>query len=297
MVIKYRMFPYPVLADFLDDYRDSRFDTTIDISKDGFNIRVDFNTILRNPELQTLVDTGKAKFVYHLECSQTGFRKVIQTSEKICFDTLSYHEVRGKLEICALIVAIQDIDEYTNALFHEDYAGTTFSIEAGCILAVGRQIYMIIEKDRDDLSNIPSIFSIIPKVDNTVKHMIVDTQDASGKIVIQIPMRDFTVYDLLNESTKIQPVLNSIVIIPALIVALEQVKATPCDSRYELESFGWYITIRKVLAERFSCNIESEDFENWDIVELAQKLINEPLHDALIELTKIGRDDRGSDSE
>ena len=35
MEIRYKLYPYPVLAYYSDDYKDGSFDTTIDLQKDG----------------------------------------------------------------------------------------------------------------------------------------------------------------------------------------------------------------------------------------------------------------------
>ena len=45
-----------------------------------------FSTFAGNPyfiDIQELIDEGKAAFVYHLECAQTGYRKAVTSSNKI----------------------------------------------------------------------------------------------------------------------------------------------------------------------------------------------------------------------
>ena len=74
MEIRYKLYPYPVLAYYSDDYKDGSFDTTIDLQKDGYNIRIDFMASLTNEGLKKLIHDGQAQYVYHLECAQTGFR-------------------------------------------------------------------------------------------------------------------------------------------------------------------------------------------------------------------------------
>lgn len=39
MEIRYKLYPYPVLAYYSDDYKDGSFDTTIDLQKDGYSKR------------------------------------------------------------------------------------------------------------------------------------------------------------------------------------------------------------------------------------------------------------------
>ena len=52
MEIRYKLYPYPVLAYYSDDYKDGGFDTTIDLQKDGYNIRIDFMASLTNEGLK-----------------------------------------------------------------------------------------------------------------------------------------------------------------------------------------------------------------------------------------------------
>ena len=53
------------------------------------------------------------------------------------------------------------------------------------------------------------------------------------------------------------------------------------DERYEYSSYAWYRAIKKALANKFNCDIESNEFSNRNMLEMAQKLINAPLSDAL----------------
>ena len=167
MVIRHKMYPYPVLAEFLDDYINSKFEVTAEIVTHGYDQRLYFNVTLKNEGLQQLIREGKAYYVYHLECSQTGFRKAITTQEKISDIIISHKEVCGKLQICPFIVAATDIKNYTNTAFHPDYEGLPFSIEAGCVLAIASPREIIITKEIDDLAKIPSIFSIVPAYDES----------------------------------------------------------------------------------------------------------------------------------
>ena len=42
MEIKYKLYPYPVLSSYSDDYKTGSFDATIDVVRDGYNYRLDF---------------------------------------------------------------------------------------------------------------------------------------------------------------------------------------------------------------------------------------------------------------
>lgn len=290
------MFPYPVLTSFTDDYSKSTFEATIEKVTHGFDFVLYFQGTLHDDGLQKLIQDGMAEYVYHLECSQTGYRMAIRTSDKMCNKQISHKDVCGKLQICPFIVAKQDIKAYSNAAFHPDYSDVVFDIEAGCVLAIGSPRELFVEKEIDDLSRIPSIFSIIRNVDPSVSSMTVDT--SRERIIILVPMEDFAKYSLIDKGTMLCDTLNSMVVVPALLFALDEVKRMPPHERYQYEDNGciWYTTIKKVLSEQFNCDIESMTFDSMNSFELAQRLINEPLHNALDTLLTLG-DNRNGGSE
>lgn len=279
MDIRHKLYPYPVLSYYTDDYENSRFDTAILPEQDGFNLRINFLAELINEELIGMLARGEISFVYHLECAQTGYRVAVSAK---CFEAVHLipnKRISGCLQICPFIVASEDLPAYINSCFNPDYRGFKFSIEAGCVMAVGRQVNIDVNNEINELSNTPSVFSIIKNDDETAIGMEVDMDHK--KIVIKLPEQDFFNYKSLRDEIIIQPVLNSLVVIPALTYVLEEIVKRDADERYEYSSYSWYRAIKKALAERFNCNIESDQLAEKNMLELAQKLINVPLSDAL----------------
>ena len=223
MDIRYKMYPYPVLAYFLDDYKDKHaFDVKITNVKDGFNTRLVFEAALTNKELLGLVRSGKASFVYHMECSQTGFRKVIRTDKLSSSYVLSNREVKNLVQICPFIVADENLQSYFSKDFDDDYKGMSFDVEEGCVLAVGQQVNADVSVRIDDLANTPSIFSIIQNTDETIKEMKVD--GSGEKIVVQLPYNDYYSYKSLSQNPRFETVLNALTIVPALVLVIEEIK-------------------------------------------------------------------------
>lgn len=279
MEIKHKLYPYPVLSYYSDDYFDSSFDVVIDSANIGFNLKLDFLAELKNIGLEKLLDSGKAKIVYHLECAQTGYRVVFNTSHFENSFMIDNKMINGKLQICPFIVASEDISDYVNDNFHKDYRGFKFSIEKGCVMAVGRQLSIFIEKDINDLANTSSILSIIKHNDEFETGMIVDLDHK--KILIKIPEKDFINLKNLKGEIIVQPLLNSLIIIPTLIYVLEEISKREPEDRYEYSTYAWYRTIKKSLATNFDCDIEDAKFSNKNMLVLAQNLINSPLSNAL----------------
>jgi len=282
MEIRYRLYPYPVLASFLPEvYKTSYFKVVINEVQDGYNRKLMFTAYLKNRELQNLIEKNKANYVYHLECAQTGFRKVIETKKECESYTLEEKKVKGRLQICAFIVAKENLQGFTSEDFDEDYSGLKFDIDAGCVLAVnGSQISIDIVDDFEDLANTPSIFSIIQNQDQKITEMKIDY--FKEKIVILLPYYNYTYYKSLNQNAELQSLLTSLVIMPALVYILDIIKNSDGEAKAEFaQNCGWYRTIRKTLKTKFSCDIENGGLDEQDSLELAQKIINNPLTDAL----------------
>lgn len=172
---------------------------------------------------------------------------------------------------------------YTSPDFHEDYQGIDFEIEAGCVMAVGKMVTVDISKDIDDLANTPSIFNISKNPDENCKQMLVDM--SQRKIIIKLPISDFYSYKALSATPLAQPILNSLTVVPTLVYVLEELKALPIQERIENSDMLWYKVLSKALSTQFDCDIESKEFNNQNCLDLAQKLINNPVTDAFTFLT------------
>ena len=280
MEIRYKLYPYPVLAYYSDDYKNGSFESVVDLSLNGYHVQVDFTVALNNEDLKNLIAQGKAQYVYHLECPQTGFRTVKETSKIFDSYIINNKAVCGKLQICPFIVAKDDISAYTNSDFHNDYSAITFDIEKGCILAVGKQVNVNIEKITEDFASTPSIFSIVCNANVTVSEMLIDYH-SNQKIIIKLPQKDYYNYKQLSKAPETQTILNAITIIPALSYILSEISKLDISDREELQEYGWYRTIKNKLHKIFSCDIEDKDFNQQNTFSLAQKLINNPASDAL----------------
>jgi hypothetical protein len=294
MEIRPKLYPYPVLSYYSDDYIGSNFNVEINAQPDGYNFKLIFKSELDDEILQGYIASEDVNFVYHLECAQTGFRNVLKTSLPEITHIIPDKNIRGQLQICPFIVAMKDLPSYVNGSFNEDYRGFKFAIEAGCVMAVAKQINIEIEKDINDLSQTPSIFSIIKNADETELGMLVDMYKT--KIVIKLPEKDYYNFKSIRDEADIQPVLNSIVVIPALLFVLEELCRLDPNSRDELNVYSWYRVIKRVLSLRFNTDIESDKLSSLNMIEVSQKLINTPLSDGLHVLST-GYENSGEDDE
>lgn len=280
MQLRSKYYTYPVITEDADFYVDSSFSSDVEQALDGYNIRLKLIAELNNPELEAMLKTGEVIFVHHIECTQTCFRKIILTEESIKECVLRDGDVNGLVQICTFLVAKKNINKYTNSLFSQDFRGFRFDIERGCIMAVGRQINLRVNKIRDDLANTSSIFSIIPNLDETVTNIKVDI--VGNKIIVLVPKESFSIYSNMSGSMDIQPVMHSMLIIPALVYALTEVKESRTHL-YDFEDYRWFRSLRKA-AEKMNCSFDEETLENMDPFDFAQKLMDSPIPKAVFYL-------------
>lgn len=295
MEIRAKLYPYPVLAEFLTDYKTSSFTTVINIEKDAYNPVIDFTSNVTNKEIKELITNHKASYAYHIECPQTSFRTVIKTSESNYKYTLSYKMIKGKVQICPFIVAEENVYNFTSTDLDDDYKGIIFNLEEGSIFAVGKQINLCIEDDVDDFSNAPSIFCIIPNADKSKQYMTVDYE--GQKITIILPFYDYVNYKAINNNSIYFSLLHSITLIPALVYVIEEIIKIYAPDREELEKYKWYKSLKNTLKTKHKIDLNDSNLEDKinNPVELAFKLINNPLSNALSLLSSY--DDNTSSEE
>lgn len=287
-----KIYPYPVLADFLDDYKDNTaFSAEMAYSHEGYEHRVEIAASLTDAGLQKLIKEHKASFTYHVECNQTGFRQVYKTGKTSFSIPLSNKKVRGKVQVCAFITAEKNLHGWSDESFDDDYAGMTFDIDAGSTLAVNSsQLNLVISDKVDDLADAPSVFNIIQNKDEKVRVMEFD--EGGDKIMVKLPFNEFLVFKTLNSSTLMQPVLYSMTLVPALIYVLDLIKNSQQAERDVWETYSWYRSIKRTLKTNFSIDFDSQDdIDDLNSVKLAQELIGVPFDDAVAVLS--ASDDEG----
>lgn len=283
MEIRYRLYPYPMLSHFNEDYVGSSFDVEIrqTRSKTLLNLEFDFNLV--NNALHELIKNHEASFCIHIECPQTMYRKVIKSSDETLSVNVPVSELNGKIEICSFIVANRQISNFSSDEFTEEFQGFTFEIERGCKLAIGKQIDIHVDKVNEDLSYTPSIFSIIKVKDIDRMNINLNRQ----KIEILLPEESFSGYSVLKNS--LQHVMHAMVIIPSLSAVLEKIKFSG-DDVYEYEDYRWFRSLKKILLEH-NIDLESNGLENFESIDIAQMLIDSPLNRAFSTLRNSDEED------
>jgi len=282
MRIRHKHFPYPIIADGNDSYANTSFLTDTTAMREGYNVKFILEAYVDNVEVNSLIENETIAYVHHIECPQTCFRTAITTSEEKYEFVLPDSKVNGLVQVCSFLVALKDIKNYTNDAFSSDYKGFKFNIDKGCVMGIGSQMDQRINKERDDLANTASIFSIVANMDPNEMNVKVNISKKS-KIVILIPKESCNRYKNMSELLGLQPVMHQMIILPALMHVLEELKASK-EELYIFEDCRWFRSLRKV-AKKFGVTFDESGFTTLDTYQFAQQLLNTPLIKALINLS------------
>ena len=277
MQLRNKIYPYPVITEDGDYYRDSTFTSSVSQTIEGYDIKISISTSLNDEKIRSMIANGDLLYVHHFECPQTCYRRVIKTRDENIDILLKDSEVNGNVQICSFIVAARDIEKYTNDTFSQDYMGWKFNIDRGCIMAIGKQYDLRINKQRDDLANTSSIFSVVKNVDPLADSMTISL--SQQKIVITLPEVTFSQYSSVQNYIDIQPVMHSMLIIPALIYTFYEIKNSG-DQLYEFEDLRWFRGLRKA-CEAIGVTISEDSIKTLDAIKTSQLLLNNPITKAV----------------
>ena len=141
MKLRSDLFPYPVLSKELDDYIDSSFEVEINQEKISINrVKLSFEFMLNNEELNSLIEEERASFAIHIEGEASSYRKLVHLDKdefKYSIE-LESKTTPKKLFVNFMVIAKEKIYNFSNKNFNKEYYGDDLvieQIEKGSILA------------------------------------------------------------------------------------------------------------------------------------------------------------------
>lgn len=281
MAEDYRHFPHPVLSNDRDDYIDSSFSNNLIIDHIADKLVFRFNSLLDNEDILRLINNKKASLIYRIESSQTMYREVFMVDfgeNKIYIDE---SDLKGKIVVETYIVALENIYKFKSCKFHSDYKGLVFNLLRSDIIAIGEKFNFRLDKDMEELYNIPSIF-LISRVDDENMDMRVSFE--GEKINIILNNEDYVSQQNLSTNPVYQPILHAMIIMPALIYLFTDLQDAD-DLRFEeLSEKRWFKSIDGIL-RKMNLALESYYIRQESPYRLAQLILDNPLNRALKSLS------------
>ncbi len=284
MNITKRLYTYPILSEEKNDYNSSVFDVDFQYRMSGVNnLQLEFKITLDNEELRNLIIDGKTEYVIHIECSNTAFRTTLHSITEQTSIDIPAGRINGKLEIIALIILKENIKHFINSDWNNDYDGISFDLAKGSILGYKNLPALDIVKNYEELTTASSIFRVYKRITTEEKPMNVDID--SNQIKIGLGTQEFETYSRFCKKIQFQPILNSMIVFPALVYVFEELKQeTGIEAN---EGKAWYIALNKAYEKRGINFIDEIKDELKSSVQLAQEAMELPISKALSMFTEL----------
>lgn len=274
-----RSFPHPVLSYFNDDFPKGKFEAGINVRTgwDFYNISSVFS--LTCPDLEKLISRGEAGFGIQILCPQSYFRRIKLFSSDSGGVSINSDRLDGIVRIIPLILAIEDVSDFSGYGLHDDYKGVHFEIPKGSILALGEPQKFDAAKHIDPLRKTPSIFTLR---NSQKSEPSIDYDLSSEKIVIHLSKEVFENYIFLKEGPSFQPILASMIVLPVLAEVLNILKNSENE---EFEDRRWFRVLRMKL-EDAGIPLEGNEFKNESGIKTAANLIGSTFLDSFQRLAQ-----------
>jgi hypothetical protein len=279
MRIKNRLSPYPILDNYGDDYINSSFLADYELTTQFSEVYGKIKFDLKNDDIKSLIDDGKAEYLIHIECPATCYRSKISTAENEVEFKLNSRDLSKKIEIRTFIVLTVDISDYSSVNFHPDYAGQKFDLSAHQIIAIGTAMDYNVENDDKDLDSLPSIFKIV-KMKDTKKGSLSVNTDNDDHIIIGLAEDVYELYGNLGKTT-FKSTAFTLLLLPALIIILQRMHDYQNDE--DFKNRHWFQVINKLL-EKNRFNLDEIKLENDSLLSVCQSIFADPISRSFSEL-------------
>lgn len=233
-------YPYPVIREYVEDYKATTFKGAfvVNLQPDGYLVLPNFE--IQNADIADFIAEGKMTYALEVQSPATWFRKLflVNDNEPIRLEPAFLHE---RVELTPCIVAATSISGFTNQDFEEEYRGMSFEINAGDIIAIGEKRSFDALYQNDIIKNGSSIVSVAGS--DSTKEVICDF--SSNIIKITLPAEQYEDYKECGYQKAKYKTLNAILTIPVLVEAIGIIASDENDPGQTsgFASQVWYKTI------------------------------------------------------
>ena len=278
MNITNRLFAYPVLSDEKNDYKQSVFRVKYEQSKGVNDLQLSFDIEMTCQELQDMILNGQAEYVVHLECKTTAYRKTQHSMSPHIDYKIPLGRINGTLEAAAFIVLKQRVKAFFCTDWVEDFAGMTFDLSQGSILAYENLDSLDVSKEYEEFSNAESIFSVYKRLTDEDKPAKIDLD--SSKIRIGLGTQDYETYSAYARCVELQPLLHAMLIFPALVYVFETLRQDDGeDNMYQGKA--WFMALEQAYKKRGVDLMEDVHNDDKTSYQLAQEALVLPISKAM----------------
>lgn len=283
MLITERHYPHPVLSFFPDnDYPDKIFQPAFRPEPNKNYFRLVFKCRTSSQSLNDLIEKKQAAYCAHIECASTRYRDCFTSFEGEYEIDIPVSSLEGKVEVSRFIVCLEEVKSYSSEEFHTDFAGRSFDLMPGDILAVAPTTEFPADKRGDELATVPSIISVVASNEEEAPPMDVDLTHERIRVIMSKPL--FNKFNTLKSSHDTRYMLTSMVYIPAILCTVRVLRGS--DQKSAFMDKRWFRVFQKRFEGLGIDIMNLDDCSDSDLV-LAGHLVGDPIDNAFDDLNEI----------
>lgn len=278
-------YPHPVL-DGSDDVASSIEVFNVAVTPTVEDVELKFQIRMTDPDIQALIESGGAKYNLRWKCSSTIDGGPLDQPITVQFaDSTGYtawidqQRIRRTVRVDVTVIATEEMEDYRLSAQHPDYAGASFHLQAGDIIADGGYFEFEPDKLYDPLQPpVGSCFRFIanPKLRKGIEVRFHDDE----YVIVEFPPEALVGFGALRSQPGIQ---ISLVVLPALMQAITFIKENASENDEDLGDRLWYEAIRDL--------VEGVGSLDDPAFTLAQKILAHPLDASLFHSLDASEDD------
>jgi len=278
-----RSWPHPVLSPLSDDVMPNHFDFRLDPLPEHKRWLLEIEASDEDATLAHSVQTGKARYLAHVECKRTYFRAALLSNTPRFEMEIAGDALFGAVEVSLLVVAAKDLKDYRHPNQHADYRNGAFNISIGEPLAVAVSKSFDAFLEYDPILKLSSIIDI--RRDEALR--VMQTIPNEGhRIIIKLPSAEFDRYVQLRADIAIRGLIATTVLLPALMDAFYFLRTEVSELDDFKADHRWSRLVLSRL-ERMDVDLVDPDAETSVCLQGAQLLLREPLRRSLEDLGEL----------
>ncbi len=241
-------YPYPVLRTFLSDYKETFFFSDIkdETTQSGYRLILDFS--VNNDRINKMIDDGLLSYAIYICCPRTFLREMYFLKPGTDSFDIPAETVHYQVEYASYIIAMQDIEHFSDEDLVEGFEDIDFKIPKGSVFGIGRAGTFSALFENDIIKDAGSIIQV--KGNNNEKYMKIDLN--GNTIIVWMPTDQSTMYKNMPKTKNTQNLLHAVVTIPALVEAIGKIEKISGSRRPEDEEVSerpWFVTIEKAIKD------------------------------------------------
>ena len=252
-------YPHPVLGNG-DDINSENLKPEIEyeISEEIVKI-ICSNLFCDHPDIEELIQNGKAKWAIRVQCARTYFRETFMHEGPEFEISIEGPELEGTIEIDSGIISTSQINSYRPSEAHPDYDDIEFNLASGELLAIGPKFNFLVDKDYDPLkAPVASLIRVEEGEDKRGPYIITLEEDL---ILIRLSREDWAEYSGIRD--RVPHMLFSSLVVPALSLAIEKMDEASYEGRL------WASRLKEV--------VQRKNINTNHPITAAQELLDNPL--------------------